>query len=72
MKKVILMSLMGLLLLCGGKTALQQAKQGESFYSESVVEGMKIIATMEWRMVKIDTVYDIDHRKVYLMHYDER
>ena len=56
-------------LSCSTQKNIPESKNGESFYSESVEDGLDIIKTMRWELLYTDTIHQKGYRDVYLFHY---
>jgi hypothetical protein len=69
MKKLIW--IFPIILGCSTQLNIPESKNGESFYSESLEDGLDIIKNMRWGLIKIDTIKQKGYRNVYLLHYSD-
>ena len=68
-KLLILHAILFMFLCISSKEMIPQSVPGESFYAESTAMGEKILTSLNWKLVKIDTIGQKGKSPVYLYHY---
>jgi hypothetical protein len=65
MKKILIIAL--LFIACS--STIPQPKNGESYYAESVKDGMQVLEVFKYKLNRIDTIRIKGSRDIYLFHY---